>query len=101
MSDPSKSNGFRISKAAIEKKTDGTGAHINTGWYYMLLKKYEGAPAAARVVWMDDAEATAIYGVKEVKPVVDGAIYTLQGVRVSAPVKGQIYIQNGKKFIAR
>ena len=101
MSDPSKSNGFRISKAAIEKKTDGTGAHINTGWYYMLLKKYEGAPAAARVVWMDEADATAIYGVKEVKPVVDGAIYTLQGVRVSAPVKGQIYIQNGKKFIAR
>ena len=101
MSDPSKSNGFRISKAAIEKKTDGTGAHINKGWYYMLLKKYEGAPAAARVVWMDEADATAIYGVKEVKPVVDGAIYTLQGVRVSAPVKGQIYIQNGKKFIAR
>lgn len=101
MTDPSKSNGFRISKAAIEKKTDGTGAHINTGWYYMLLKKYEGAPAAARVVWMDEPEATAIYGVKEIKAVEDGAIYTLQGVRISAPKKGQIYIQNGKKYIAK
>lgn len=29
------------------------------------------------------------------------AVYTLQGVRVSNPVKGQIYIKNGKKFIMK
>lgn len=101
MTDPSKNKGFRISKAAIVKSTDGTGAHIDQGWFYMLLKKYEGAAAAARVVWMDEPEATAIYGVKEIKAVEDGAIYTLQGVRISAPKKGQIYIQNGKKYIAK
>ena len=101
MSDPAKYKGFRIDKTTIEKKTDGTGAHINKGWYYMLLKKYTGGAAAARIVWMDDAEATAIYGVKEIKRVEDGAIYTLQGVRVKSVNKGQIYIQNGKKFIAK
>ncbi len=29
----------------------------------------------------------------------DNAIYNLAGQRVAAPVKGQIYIQNGKKFV--
>ena len=29
------------------------------------------------------------------------AIYDLQGRKVTAPVKGGIYIQNGKKFIAQ
>ena len=101
MSDPAKYNGFYISKNEIKKATDGNGAYINQGWYYMLLKHYNGSPAAARVIWMDDAEATAIYGVKEVKTVEDGAIYNLKGVRVSSPVKGQLYIQNGKKFIAK
>ena len=102
MTDPAKYKGFRIDKAIIEKRTDGKGAYINEGWYYMLLKHYNGEPAAARVVWMDDSEATGIFGVKEeVKAVENGVIYNLKGMRISEPVKGQIYIQNGKKFIAR
>lgn len=105
MNDPSKNNGFRIANSVIEKKTDGTGAHINAGWYYMLLKHYEGGPTAARVVWMDDDQATGIFGVKtetnKKNFVEDDAIYTLQGVRVSPYTlqKGKIYIQGGKKFI--
>ena len=109
MTDPSKNKGFRIDKTIIEKKTDGTGAYINEGWYYMLLKHYNGSAAAApRVIWMDDASDSEITGILEVKH--DAAqenasksngIYTLQGVRVSAPVKGQIYIMNGKKYIAK
>ena len=47
-------------------------------------------------------EATAIQGVKEyLDGVKSGAIYNLNGVRVSTPVKGQMYIQNGKKFIQK
>lgn len=105
MNDPSKNSGFRIAKSVIEKKTDGTGAHINAGWYYMLLKHYTGSPAAARVVWMDEDQATGIFGVKtetnKKNFVEDDAIYTLQGVRVSPYTlqKGKIYIQGGKKFI--
>ena len=102
MSDPSKYNGFRIAKQPITKEN---GAYIYTGWYYMLLKHYEGSPAAARVVWMDDDQATGIFGVKaetnKKNLVDDNAIYTLQGVRVNsfALKKGQVYIQGGKKFI--
>lgn len=104
MTDPAKYKGFRIDKTIIEKKTDGTGAHINKGWYYMLLKHYDGAPAAANVIWMDEAEATGIFDVKndvKAEKIGDNAIYTLQGVRVSETHKGQIYIMNGKKFIAK
>ena len=103
MSDPSKNKGFRIDKTEI---TSSNNAYINTGWYYMLLKKYTGAPAAANVLWLDDATDDMITGILNVKHDVknnaqNGAIYTLQGVRVSQTTKGQIYIQNGKKFIAK
>ena len=88
---------FRIDKNEIskDKKT-----YIGEGWWCMLLRKTTGT-AAARVLWLDEPEATAIFAVKDVKAVENNAIYTLQGVRVSAPQKGMIYIQNGKKFIAK
>lgn len=31
----------------------------------------------------------------------DAPIYNLQGIRINAPVAGQIYIQNGKKYISK
>lgn len=41
-------------------------------------------------------------GIEEIKTeTVSDAIYSLQGVRVSNPVKGQVYIRNGKKFVCR
>ena len=104
MSDPSKNKGFRIDKSSI---TSTNNAYINAGWYYMLLKKYGDDDAPARVLWMDDITEGEITGILNVKNDAQNnsakstAIYTLQGVRVSAPVKGQIYIQNGKKFIVK
>ena len=102
MADPSKNTGFRIDMNPI---TDQNNAYINKGWYYMLLKKYDDA-TAARVIWMDDAtesDVTAILSAKsDAKNVVNSnAIYTLQGVRVSQMQKGQIYIVNGKKYLAK
>ena len=44
---------------------------------------------------------TAIQGVRPYKPKADGAIYDLQGRRLSSPPRKGIYIQNGKKMIAR
>lgn len=41
-----------------------------------------------------------IENVESVK-VFDNAMYNLQGQRILAPVKGQIYIQNGKKMLAK
>ena len=100
MRDPKALRGFEIVKDEIKKG----GAYIGTGVYYMLLKKYENAPAYAHVVWLDDDQATGIFGVKsDVKNIstVDNAVYTLQGVRVTQLNKGQLYIMNGKKFIAK
>lgn len=101
MTDPAKYNGFRIDKNKIEKGENGTGARIDQGWWFALLSNF-GKPAtgAARVIWLDEAQATAIFGVKEFKAVEDGAIYNLQGVRVTNPAKG-VYIQNGKKFVVK
>ena len=100
MNNPAKNKGFRIDKNEISSTNN---AYINVGWYYMLLKKYTGEPAAARVVWMgEDENVTAILGVKKnVKKFEADAIYNLQGVRVDNTVKGQVYIMNGKKFIAQ
>ena len=70
----------------------------------MLLKKYANSPAYAHVVWMDDDQATGIFGVKsDVNNIstVNNAVYTLQGIRVNQLKKGQLYIMNGKKFIAK
>ena len=103
MSDPSKNRGFRIDKNEISATNN---AFINTGWYYMLLQKYDNAAAPAHVVWLDDATEGEITGILTVKDnannvVKSDAIYTLQGVRVSEMQKGQIYIVNGKKYIAK
>ncbi len=42
----------------------------------------------------------AIENVEVIRPV-DNNMYNLQGQRILAPVKGQIYIQNGRKMIAK
>lgn len=100
MTDPAKYKGFRIDRTPIEKGTGGKGARIDEGWWFALLQNFGHPATAARIIWLDEAQATAIYGVKEVKTAEEGAIYNLQGVRVSNPTKG-VYIQNGKKFIVK
>ena len=67
------------------------------GWVVFKTEGYLGQ--GARVNIIDEDEATAVLGVKEYLD--GGAIYNLQGVRVSSPVKGQMYIQSGKKFIQK
>ena len=101
MTDPAKYKGFRVDSNPITKDNY---TFIGVDWYYALLKNYQKDEAAgARVIWLDEAQATAIFGVKELNAKAaagDGYIYNLQGVRVSNPSKG-LYIQNGKKFIVK
>ncbi len=64
----------------------------------------EGVNGLSRldIVWNEFDEATAVLGIKEYRDMMqNGTIYNLQGVKVTAPVKGQMYIQNGKKFIQK
>lgn len=47
----------------------------------------------------ENTYTTGIKDINSYKTAKSGKIYNLQGMEVSAPVKGQIYIQNGKKFV--
>ena len=105
MTDPAKYKGFRIDSNPITKDNY---TFIGEGWYYALLNNYSedpAAPAPARIVWLDEAQATAIFGVKGVSTqgakTGDNAIYNLQGVRIANPTKAGIYIQNGKKYVVK
>lgn len=50
---------------------------------------------------LSEGSATGISTVTTDNTVKNGAMYNLAGQRISAPVKGQIYIQNGKKFMGK
>lgn len=82
---------------------------LSAGSLYLVSRK-SYSNARPNIVWMDEPDAisdetTAIEVVSETaKSVVDDSedvIYTLQGVRVSDPARGRLYIKNGQKFIVK
>ena len=92
------------------KKTDGTLTfkHITSDTYVIetgdicLMTTTDKGLESRNIVVVEPDEATAVLGVKEyLEGVKSGAIYNLQGVRVSTTQKGKMYIQGGKKFIQK
>jgi hypothetical protein len=78
------------------KSTAGT---IPAGRSYLPLAK--GQAAGGRLtISFDDEETTGIARVNGESVATDGAIYTLNGVRVEKPTKG-LYIVNGKKVVVK
>lgn len=87
----------------------GTGETL--GWYSVgsvkptlaAGKAYLAANSAAKqlqFVWGEEEDTpTAVDAVVEVKTVADNAYYTIAGVKVAQPVKGNLYIHNGKKIV--
>ena len=75
-----------------------TSSYLPKGAVFVVCN--ESAEAHLNIIWLDD-NTTAIEDILNKENVQNGAMYTLQGVRISAPVKGQIYIQNGKKYLAK
>jgi len=69
------------------------------------MSSYQGTayPELTRDIIFLDGEFTSIDEVKQyVKAMKEsGEIYNLRGMKVTTPVKGQMYIQNGKKFIQK
>ena len=53
------------------------------------------------IVSTREPEKTGIKAVNSTVASIEGAVYNLQGMRVLNPVEGQIYIQNGRKFVKR
>ena len=99
LSNPANYKGCDVVKVLVSE----TSGKIGLNWYYTFLRHFGDTGSAARVIWMGEEEATAIFGVKENAKVAaeDGVMYNLQGVRISAPAKGQLYIMNGKKYIGK
>lgn len=82
-----------------------TSGKLKAGTVVLKASDYQGTGAPARImniIFVDD-EATTIMGVKEyVKSLHNSdVIYNLNGMQVTTPVKGQIYIKGGKKFIQK
>ena len=88
--------------AAIKDGVFGIGSpsesYLNNKTYYIESKKQYGA-AGARIVWLDEDDATAIKTIKA-KAGNNGAIYNLAGQKVNASYKG-VVIKDGKKYIQK
>ena len=78
------------------KSTAGT---IPAGRSYLPLAKGQ-ATGGRLTISFDDEETTGIARVNGESVATDGAIYTLNGVRVEKPTKG-LYIVNGKKVVIK
>ena len=69
----------------------------------LFVECSESAAARLNVIWLD-GNATGIDEIlnkKATSAAQSSDMYTLQGVRISAPKKGQVYIMNGKKYLAK
>ena len=76
---------------------------LPAGTFYVRCRKSAAPAPELKVIWTDGSEESTATGIENVnaKQQFDGEIFNLQGIRVSEPVKGQIYIQNGKKFMMK
>jgi len=83
-----------------------TGSTVKEGQFFVVCEKKPAGAGRLAEVWLDEdgkvisGDVTGIESVEKID-VNNGAIYNLQGVRVDNPVKGGLYIQNGKKIVVK
>ncbi len=76
----------------------GSALVVNKGKAYIPASKIDGEPAGISF-------EGSITGIEEIESqsTVNGqqstAVYNLQGIRVTTPKKGEVYIMNGKKYV--
>ena len=88
---------FGLYNGKFVKATDGViGANKA---YLPILTSSIGSGAHEFNIIFDEGETTAISEVRGLKSDVRGEFYNLNGQRVATPVKGNIYIVNGKKVM--
>lgn len=73
---------------------------------FVVTSNYSGGSNWPRRSWFDNLkietieyDPNAVTGVQEVSEAADEAIYNIAGQKVSAPVKGQIYVKKGAAFV--
>ena len=89
----------------FSKKDDVIGFYRASGAYLLPNRAYLSTStknAAARefmAIMFDEGENTSLREVRGLKAEVRGEFFNLNGQRVATPVKGNIYIVNGKKVM--
>lgn len=91
--------GCYLMQSGVFKKWANNNAWLDAYRGYLDLSSVSASSKS--VVLRFEKETTGINKIVPVKEIQDGSIYNLQGQRIAAPVRGQIYIQNGRKFIAK
>ena len=87
----------------------GSGVYLRPFRIYMTIDPRDDNPYATSakanakmdIVVLGDDETTGIESLTPALSEGKGAIYNLSGLRVNSIQKGQIYIMNGKKYIAK
>lgn len=101
------SSDLGANKAFLRLTTDAdlfTENGRQLGGYNLVNNDVEGAQLSKFGVMLvfddiDDPSTTGINAVENASNKNDGAYYTLAGIKVTNPVKGQVYIHNGKKVM--
>ena len=80
------------------------GTTLKAGNFYIITSREPSASGRLEMEWVDaegnvENEATAISAVRQAAG--DDAVYSLSGVKMTAPTAKGIYIRNGKKFIVK
>lgn len=91
--------GCYLMQSGVFKKWANNNAWLDAYRCYLDLSSVSASSKS--VVLRFEKETTGINKIVPIKEIQDGSIYNLQGQRITAPVRGQIYIQNGRKFIAK
>ncbi len=95
-------NGLDKNNKADGNQTDAEGytnleRYMNSLVADIMTKENEGGKFISGNQTYEDASGIADAAIYN--KVADGKIYNLQGMVVSKPVSGRVYIQNGKKFV--
>ena len=87
---------YILQQGQFNKANDG---YLKANRAYLQTSYNVGAEARALEIVFDEGETTAISEVRGLKSDVRGEFFNLNGQRVATPVKGNIYIVNGKKVM--
>jgi hypothetical protein len=76
-----------------------SGAYLLPNRAYLSTSTKEAAAREFMAIMFDEGENTSLREVRGLKTDVRGEFFNLNGQRVATPVKGNIYIVNGKKVM--
>lgn len=89
---------YLLQSDGVFRKVGATRVKVPAYRAYLDLDE---ASSQAKAISMKHGSATGIDGVGVRLSEINGNKYDLQGRRLVIPAKGQLYILNGRKYIAR